>query len=237
MRERTRWAVTTMGKAAGEEILAVAAREIGYREGAGRRTKYGEWYGMDGVAWCMQFVQWVYHQAGADLPCKTASCGELLRWYRQNQPECVTKEPVPGCVVIFDFPGTAYSTDHTGLFVSKTGTQITSIDGNTSNGNDSNGGWVQRRTRAISYANPTYIVPRELKTDGGEDEDMTRYNTMEEIRAGAPWAADTVKKLIGLDCIRGNGAPADGDGNPTDMDLSQDMLRMLVVNDRAGLYR
>ena len=224
-----------MKKTTGEEILTIATREIGYREGAGQRTKYGEWSGWNGQPWCMSFVQWVYHQAGTDLPCKTASCGTLLRWYQNNQPECVTKEPVPGCVVIFNWPGTAYTTDHTGIFVSKTATQITSIDGNTSGGNDGNGGWVQRRTRALSYANPVYIVPRELKTDDGEVEDMKRYNTVEEISAGAPWAAGTVEKLIARGIIKGGGL-TDAQGRPADMDLSEDMLRLLVWNDRAELY-
>ena len=155
----------------GADILAVAAREIGYHESAGKRNKYGEWYGLDGVAWCMEFVQWVYHEAGFDLPFKTASCGELLRWYRVNQPECITKEPVPGCIVIFDFPKTKYTTDHTGLFVKCDGYKITTIDGNTSGGNDANGGWVQQKSRTLGYANPTYIVPRGLETEETMDID------------------------------------------------------------------
>lgn len=224
-----------MTKATGEQILAVAARELGYQEGKNKDSKYGAWYGMNHVDWCMIFVQWVYHQAGADLPYKTASCGALLRWYQANQPECVVKEPVPGCVIIYDWPGTAYSTDHTGLFVSKTGTSITSIDGNTSGANDSSGGYVQQRTRPLSYANPVYIVPRELKTGGEEDEDVKRYNTMEEIAQGAPWAVETVEKLIEGGIIKGSGQ-TDARGNPADMDLSEDMIRVLVWNDRAGLY-
>lgn len=146
----------------GKDVLAIAAREIGYREGTNKRNKFGAWFGMDGVAWCMEFVQWVYAQAGIPLPYKTASCGALLNWYRQHDPACIVAEPVEGCVVIFDFPNTKASTDHTGLFVKKTASKITTIDGNTSGGSDSNGGWVQQRTRNLTYANPTYIVPREL---------------------------------------------------------------------------
>lgn len=154
-----------------EEIIAVASREIGYHENADKKNKYGEWYGAtfsppqsmwNGVPWCMEFVQWVYHMAGMDLPHKTASCGELLNWYKRNQPECVTTNPIPGCIVIFDFPGTAYSTDHTGLFVRSNSMKITTIDGNTGNGSDSNGGWVQQKSRTWSYANPKFIRPRGL---------------------------------------------------------------------------
>ena len=147
----------------GNEILACAAREIGYHEGAGKKNKYGEWYGMDGVAWCMEFVQWVYHQCHADLPFKTPSCGGLLNWYKRNQPECITKDPIQGCIVIFDFPNTKYDTDHTGLFVKEDSKRITTIDGNTRNGNDSNGGYVQQRQRNIKdLENIWYIKPRGL---------------------------------------------------------------------------
>lgn len=148
-----------------KEILAIATREIGYHESAGKHNKYGEWFGLDNVAWCMEFVQWVYDQAGIPLPYKTPSCGSLLNWYKNNQPDCISKAPVEGCIVIFDFPSTQYSTDHTGIFVRKTDMKITTIDGNTSGGNDSNGGWVQQRTRSLSYANPTYIIPKGLEND------------------------------------------------------------------------
>lgn len=66
-----------------------------------------------------------------------------------------------------------------------------------------------------------------------EDEDMERYNTVNEL---PEWAKPTIKKLIALGAIRGSGASSDEDGNPTDMDLSYDMIRMFVINDRAGAY-
>ena len=158
----------------GNEIIAIAESQCGYHEGRGKHNKYGEWFGLDCVAWCMEFVEWVYNKAGIHNGILgltreqggTASCGEMLRWYRENEPDCITKTPEPGCIVIFDFLNTSYYTDHTGIFVSKTSTKITTIDGNTKNeaaGNDANGGWVSKRTRSLVYANPTYIVPRELK--------------------------------------------------------------------------
>lgn len=147
----------------GAEILAIAAREIGYQEGRNKHNKYGAWFGLDNEPWCMEFVQWVYDQAGLPLPLPTASCGGLLRWYERNQPECIVKEPIQGCIVIFDFSETAYETDHTGLFVKKDSKRITTIDGNTKNGNESNGGWVQQRTRNIKdLENIWYIKPRGL---------------------------------------------------------------------------
>ena len=83
---------------------------------------------------------------------------------------------------------------------------------------------MQRRTRSLSYANPTYIVPRELVS--GEEKEK-RWQTLEEIRAGAPWAAETVRKLTAMGALNGT-----GDG----LDLSGDMLRILVIADRAGAF-
>lgn len=68
-----------------------------------------------------------------------------------------------------------------------------------------------------------------------EEETQMRYNTMKEIAAGVSYALPTVQKLIALGHLQGGGKK-DEDGYPADMDLSKDMLRMLVINDRAGLY-
>lgn len=70
-------------------------------------------------------------------------------------------------------------------------------------------------------------VTRRLKGDN-----MQRYNTLAEIPA---WGQATVKKLCDAEIIKGNGK-TDKDGYPADMDLSLDMIRLLVWNDRAGVY-
>ena len=61
-----------------------------------------------------------------------------------------------------------------------------------------------------------------------EEETMERYDTLEEIAAAAPWAEATVRKLIARGALDGTGAG---------LDLSADLLRAFVVNDRMGLYR
>ena len=169
----------------GERVLSVAASQIGYHEEKNHRNKYGAWYGLDGVAWCMEFVQWCYDKADIPLPFKTASCGELLRWYRKHQPECVGATPVPGCIVIFDFPRTAYDTDHTGIFEGMGRETITTVDGNTTGGagSDANGGWVERRTRALSYANPVFIIPHELEEDDMDIDKLINSLTTEQALA------------------------------------------------------
>ena len=212
--------------ATGKDVAALAAKEIGTKEfpADSNRVKYNTWYygkevSGSGYPWCMAFVQWCYAKAGVPLPFRTASCGALLRWYRANQPECVVSEPRTGDLVIFDFPGGA-ATDHTGILESASGNTVTSIDGNTGVGNDANGGAVMRRTRNDRYV-AAYIRPREL-----EEDDMKEHYC-ENVADVPAWGRPTVQKLIDKGILQ---------GTDTGLHLSVDMLRILVWNDRAGVY-
>lgn len=60
--------------------------------------------------------------------------------------------------------------------------------------------------------------------DGEEDSGMI-YNTIDEV---PEWARPTIQKLMDKGWLKGN-----GDGQ---LDLNDTMLRLLVINDRAGLY-
>jgi len=136
-----------------EKILDVARKELGNTESpaGSNRTKYGKWFGLDGYAWCMMFVQWCFNEAGALklLPKKTASCGDLMR-AAKTAGQWVTKDFRPGDVVIYDFPGGA-ATDHTGIIERVTASGVVAIEGNTSqSGSQSNGGMVCRKTRPYS---------------------------------------------------------------------------------------
>ena len=176
--------------ATGKDVLVTASKEIGYHQGKDQHNIYGEWFGMDNCPWCVIFAAaWVYNHAGivGDVVGRKYkegglySCSQTLNWYRKHQPECITKDPVPGCLVIFDFPDTRYSTDHMGLFVSKTDYKITTVDGNTSNTSQGNGGWVQQRQRYFKdLAGVTYIKPRELE-DGMTIDDLIRDITPAQV--------------------------------------------------------
>ena len=41
-----------------DDIVAIALAEEGYEEGANNWTKYGDWYGMNNVAWCAIFISY-----------------------------------------------------------------------------------------------------------------------------------------------------------------------------------
>ena len=62
--------------------------------------------------------------------------------------------------------------------------------------------------------------------EGGakEDEDLTRYNSIDEVPG---WAQPTIVRLVERGFLRGDG---------TGLDLSWDMLRIFVVLDRAGVF-
>ena len=147
-----------------QHILDIARSQIGTLESPinSNKTKYGKWYGLDGNPWCMMFVQWCFAQAGQALPYKTASCSDLLNWYRKNQPDRVNTTAQPGDIVIYHF-------GHTGIVESVGANTITAIEGNTSPGNSGsqdNGGGVFRRTRKLSQVR-AFIRPK-LKTESEE---------------------------------------------------------------------
>lgn len=77
--------------------------------------------------------------------------------------------------------------------------------------------------------------PHRQPEPGAEKEDgmEKRYNSVAELPT---WAKPTILKLIGRGCLKGNGGERDADGLPADLDLSEDMIRILVINDRAGVY-
>ena len=95
------------------DLLEVAVRQLNVREDPpeSNNVRYNTWYygrevSGDAYPWCMAFVQWVFAQAGKVLPYKTASCSALLSWYRQNRPECIVRDPMPGDIILYTFSHT-----------------------------------------------------------------------------------------------------------------------------------
>lgn len=141
----------------GEQIVRIATNEIGYAETPinSNKTKYGQWFGLDGVAWCGIFVSWVYTHAGfrlGNIGFKKgfAGCQTAVAYFKKQGS--ITKEPIIGDIVFFDWNGDGRF-DHTGIFVKQIdATSFETIEGNTSLTNQSNGGQVMRRVRKYSTA-------------------------------------------------------------------------------------
>lgn len=205
------------------ELLGIAREQIGVKESppGSNKVKYNTWYygrEVSGAAypWCMVFVQWVFDQAGVELPARTASCGALMR--AAKAAGCwVTKGYQSGDVVIYDFPGGA-ATDHCGIVESVDGTSISAIEGNTSSASDADGGAVERRARKFSQ------IVGAVRPSYDKEVEEVRYNTVDEC---PDWARETVQKLIDKGYLGGNGQG---------LDLSHDMVRILVIQDRAGSF-
>lgn len=141
------------------KVVEIARAEVGNSEAPknSNKTKYGKWFGLDGVAWCGIFVSWCYAQAGVVLPKigfskpGFAGCQTAVAYFKKEGK--ITKSPVSGDIVFFDWNGDGRY-DHTGIFEKDNGNgTFASIEGNTAIGNDSNGGQVMvRADRKYSVA-------------------------------------------------------------------------------------
>lgn len=140
-------------------IIQVAKHEIGVSESPPNSniTKYNQWFGFCPAEWCAIFCSWVYDQAGIPIghpKYKTdfikgfASVPFGMNLWKDH----ITQDPKMGDLVLFDWNHDK-APDHVGLFVEwldKTARLFYTIEGNTSAGNDSNGGQVQKRQRNLA---------------------------------------------------------------------------------------
>ena len=143
------------------KVIEIALADLGYTENppGSNRTKYWEAYDskMQGQPWCVCFLWWVFQQAGERMAFfgggKTASCGILLRWYKEQGLVVDKRDIQIGDILILNFSGTQ-DTQHCGLVVDKgklAGTWYT-IEGNTTpgeEGSQDDGGCVALKMRHI----------------------------------------------------------------------------------------
>lgn len=132
------------------KVVKVAIIEVCYTERNGNLTKYGEWFGLNGVPWCGIFVSWCYNKAGIKLPKigftrGFAGCQTAYEYFKRHN--MITNDPIPGDIVLYDWQGDGRY-DHAGIFAEHTDNQaFMAIEGNTSTNNQSNGGSVMVRKR------------------------------------------------------------------------------------------
>lgn len=146
------------------KVLEIARAELGVTESppGSNRVKYWEDYdkSFQGQPWCVCFLWWCFGEAGERMAFfgggKTASCGTLLRWYREQGLVVDKRDIQIGDILILNFSGTQ-DTQHCGLVVDKgklAGTWYT-IEGNTTPGEEgtpqeqANGGCVALKMRSV----------------------------------------------------------------------------------------
>lgn len=146
-----------------DQVLAVARSQIGTVEDSSGHQKYGQWYGMDRVAWCAIFTQWCFAQVQAsDLIPRTAYTPTYYEWFQRRQQ--ATSAPQPGDLVFYNWPDSVNRIQHVGFVEAVEPAAIVTVEGNTTSGvagNQSNGGGVWRRRRArnssvVGFGRPLY---------------------------------------------------------------------------------
>jgi len=143
----------------GDKALHVASGYIGVREqpAGSNKVMFSEWYGMTGP-WCLMFLTYCFVKAGSKSfikGSKYAYCPYLLTDAKasRNGLRVIPKTDArTGDIVLFDWnrDGTA---DHVGIVVmppAKKKATFTTIEGNTSGTNPSDGGMVATMSRVTS---------------------------------------------------------------------------------------
>lgn len=211
--------------------------------------------------WCACFVTWCFEKAFGKDNAKT-----LLKHYPYVYCPTMANlftlyaTPKKGDIVIFKHGGTF---THTGLVVSVSGNTFSTVEGNTSGGSTiiANGGGVCKKTYNIynlpgtKFCRPNYEIVEEGLTMTQYDELKNMINALNDnitalsdnidrtadrvtrlenpmiynyIDNNMPeWARPTIQKLVDRGILKG-----DGDG----LNLDENLMRLLVINDRAGLY-
>lgn len=139
-----------------------ALTHVGLKESpaGSNRNPFGKWYGMDGVAWCAEFVSYCYAAAGSKQVAKGrrwAYTPYMVYAARSGTyGMAVTRQPKQGDIVLYDWnnDGTA---DHVELFDKwiQEGSTFASVGGNTSPTNASAGGQVYHY--GVNGANPRSV--------------------------------------------------------------------------------
>lgn len=156
-----------------ESVIKTAISQLGYTESppGSNQTKYGRAFGWDGVPWCVIFMWWCFREAGEATAffagAKTASCGTLFRWYKEQGLAVTMDEVKAGDLLFLNFHG-GVDPEHVGLVesvVSGPVLEVTTIEGNTTpglgmEGSQDNGGCVARkiryRSQIVGVARPKY---------------------------------------------------------------------------------
>lgn len=177
------------------KVIEIARGELGVTENppGSNRVKYWDDYdpGYQGLPWCVAFLWWCFARAGERMSFfgggKTASCGTLLRWYKEQGLTVPEDQVQPGDIVILDFTGRKRDTAHCGI-VTKTWwgpegfDRFETIEGNTTNGagQQDNGGAVCKKTR---YPSQIVAVCRpQYQPEPVNEDDITGHWAEKAIR-------------------------------------------------------
>lgn len=188
----------------------------------GYRVKYTD-------AWCATFVSAVALEAGFETIMPTeCSCPQMVALYKALGcwVENDAYVPKPGDIIMYDWQDSGFgdnngTPDHVGIVVSSSDSGMKIIEGNLNNAVGYRS--IPVNSRYIrGYCVPDYAnVSDDVEWKGVD----AMYQKIENV---PDWARATVEKLMANGLLIG-----DENGN---LNLSQDMTRILVILDRAGSF-
>lgn len=185
--------------ASANDVLSVARGEIGYSRWNDSQagTKYGRWYaqltgvsyyGQSGVPFCAMFASWVFNKAGA-------TCSGLPGAYtptmwaaakRSGSALSNKKNCQPGDIVYFNWDGGVV--DHVGIIEKNNGSYVTTIEGNTNNGQ------VARRTRAWSVIEGC-VRPNYSSSSSTNSSTKSTSSSSAKLDVDGYWGPATTRRL------------------------------------------
>lgn len=204
--------------------------------------------------WCAMFVSVMFANAfGAEMAEKLLGGHYAYCPYGVNHFKNIgiwkTSKPKMGDVIIFkNASGTAC---HTGIVYAADNKRVYTIEGNTSSASGvvANGGCVAKKSYSLSYSrimgygNIDYTGIKEEELMSKEYDELKAELTAlraEVNKANSKmiynyvdgnmpdWARSTVQKMMGKGLLVG-----DENG---ELGLTDELLRVFVINDRAGIY-
>ncbi|MBR3965573.1 MAG: Ig-like domain-containing protein [Clostridia bacterium] len=175
-----------------EDLIAVAESQLGYHEGnstsdlggtntsgSNNYTEYGYWY--DGNAqhqWCAGFVVWCARQANIS---KDIIRGSLVASYESNYLNVAftsraNANPQRGDLIFFDWAddGRDGNSDHVGIVLENDGTNVTFIDGNSSENCVRTKSYALTNANILGYGRPNY-VNSEVNPPQSDEGNKTQY--------------------------------------------------------------
>jgi hypothetical protein len=248
-----------------DKVIQIADTEVGYLEKAtksnlydktanARRNNYTKYWAeiypsYQGQPWCACFVTWCFVQAfGKDKAAMLLKhypyvyCPAMSGLFKLNA------NPKRGDIVIFKHNGVF---THTGIVTSVDGDYFTTVEGNTSGGSSiiANGGGVCKKEYYNSKLPGTKFCTPDWSLVESEDIDMGMYEELKAEIAGLKaavdklngkmiynyidsnmpsWARPTIQKMVDKGFLQGDENGCFG--------LTDELLRIFVTNDRAGVY-
>ena len=185
-----------MAKVTASTVIKKAKKYIGTKESPRNSNNvifnthyYGRAVHGSAYPWCCVFLWDIFRLCGASSLFyggkKCAYTPTLANWYKSKKQWHST--PKVGDIVFYQFPGSS-RINHVGLVIEVLNkTTIKTIEGNTSTGNDANGGAVMVRTRSTSsvvgYGRPAYATTTTKKTnDTKKTASSSEYTTAKFVK-------------------------------------------------------